>query len=305
MSRIFKTLYQVADVRTPAKAREVALRRTLEALRQPRQEEDLLEQAIPTTEKKNANRLEILCQELRSQQRLEDAAAPGIVPETQRPAAFFSGENFQLVRRLFLAAGDEAPRAVVFCTVEQGNARNWIGAQVAELLTYHTNSSVCIVDADVANPSLHTYFGVENAEGLARAVLGRGSVQEFARPVGPSGLHLISAGALPPGADSSSLLSSGRLDARISELRARFGYLVVNGPPATGNCVAAYLAAITDGVILVVEPSFSPRQAAREAKENIEAAGGRLLGAVLWRRALLPSSRMASPRTPTKPGHTS
>jgi len=301
MSRIIKTLYQVADVRTPARAREVALSRTLEALRQPRQEEELLEQAIPTTGKKNAGSLEILCQTLRSQQRLEDAGAPGVVPETQRPPAFFSGENFQLVRRLFLAAGDEVPRAVVFCTVEKGNARNWISAQVAELLTYHTHSSVCIVDADVANPSLHTYFGVENSEGLAQAVLERGSVQEFSRPVGPSGLRLISAGTLPPGADCNSLIGSGRLDARISELRAGFGYVVVDAPPATSNCVAA----ITDGVILVVEPSFTPRQAAREAKEGIEAAGGHLLGAVLWRRALLPSNRMASPRTRTKPGHTS
>ncbi len=225
-------------MRTPARAREVALSRTLEALRQPRQEEELLEQAIPTTGKKNAGSLEILCQTLRSQQRLEDAGAPGVVPETQRPPAFFSGENFQLVRRLFLAAGDEVPRAVVFCTVEKGNARNWISAQVAELLTYHTHSSVCIVDADVANPSLHTYFGVENSEGLAQAVLERGSVQEFSRPVGPSGLRLISAGTLPPGADCNSLIGSGRLDARISELRAGFGYVVVDAPPATSNCVA-------------------------------------------------------------------
>jgi Mrp family chromosome partitioning ATPase len=90
----------------------------------------------------------------------------------------------------------------------------------------------------------------------------------------------------------------------MSELRADFDYVVVNAPPATGNCVAACLAALTDGVILVVEPSFTPRQAAREAKECIEAAGGRLLGVVLSRRALLPTNRMGWLRRRTKPGHT-
>ena len=304
MSRDFLALFQDADLRTQAKAREVALSQTLEALHQSRQEDALLQQAIPATDKKSANSLDMLCQGLRSRQRLEGAAVPAVVPKTQRPSAFFSGENLQLVRRLFLAAGDEAPRAVVFCTVEQGSARNWISARVAELLICLTQSSVCIVDADLANPSLHTYFGVENGEGLARSVLERGSVQEIARSVGPNGLRLISAGALPPGGDSKSLLTSGRLDAWMSELRADFDYVVVNAPPATGNCVAACLAALTDGVILVVEPSFTPRQAAQEAKECIEAAGGRLLGVVLLRRALLPTNRMGWLRRRTKPGHT-
>jgi Mrp family chromosome partitioning ATPase len=305
VSRIFKALYQIADFRTQAKARGVAFTRTLEALRQPRQKEAFLEPTIPLTEKKNVNALEILCRDLRSQQRLGDPDVPAIVPEARQTSASFSGETFQLVRRLFLAAEDEAPRAVVFSTVDQGNARNWISARVAELLICHTPSSVCIVDADLANPSLHTYFGVENGEGLAQAVLERGTVQEFARSVSPSGLHLISAGALPPGADSQSLLASGRLEARISELRARFGYVVVNAPPATGNCVVAYLAALTDGAILVVEPSLTPRQAAREAKEGIEAAGGRVLGVVLWRRALLPSNRIGISRGRAKPDQTS
>jgi Mrp family chromosome partitioning ATPase len=305
VSRIFKTLYQVADLRPPAKGRGVAFTRILEALRRPREEDALFEPAIPLTEEKNANALEILCRDLRSQQRLQDADVPAIVPEARKTSASFSGETFQLVRRLFLAAGDEAPRAVVFCTVDQGNARNWITARVAELLICHTPNSVCIVDADLANPSLHTYFGVENGEGLAQAVLERGSVQEFTRSVNPSGLHLISAGALPPGADSHSLLTSGRLEGRMSELRARFGYVVVNAPPATGDCVAACLAALTDGAILVVEPSLTPRQAAREAKEGIEAAGGRVLGVVLWRRALLPSNRIDMAIGRAKPDQTS
>jgi Mrp family chromosome partitioning ATPase len=41
---------------------------------------------------------------------------------------------------------------------------------------------------------------------------------------------------------------------------------------STGS-ITTHLAALVDGVILVVEPSFTPQQAAREAKDNIEAAG--------------------------------
>lgn len=286
MSRIFKMMYQVSDLGARAEDKEAAWRQTLEPLRYPEQEEQLSQRALPPTEKRSTSPLHVPYQALRGRQVLCD-------------------ETFQLFCRLFLAAGDRAPRAVVFCAVEEGNAHNWISARVAELLACHTRSSVCIVDANLANPSLHTYFGVEKGEGLAEGILERSSVQGYARAVGMSGLHLISAGALAPQMDSDALVASGCLDAWISELRAGFGHVVVNAPPAPGNGVTSYLAALTDGVVLVVQASLTPQRAAREAKEHIEAAGGRLLGVVLWRRSLLSLNRTGSSRRGPKPGNNS
>jgi protein-tyrosine kinase len=305
MSQIFKAMYQVPDLGTRVEDREAAWRRTLEALRDPEQEEELLQPTIPSTERGSSNPFQVPYQERRSQQALAGAAAPAAALEVQRHSAFVRDETFQLVRRLFLAVGEKAPRAVVFCAVEAGNVHNLISARVADLLACHTHSSVCIVDANLADPSVHTYFGVENGEGLAEGILERGSVQGFARSVGPNGVRLISAGALPPEVDSDALVTSGRLDAWISELRAGFRYVVVNAPPVPGNCLTSRLAALTDGVILVVQPSFTPREAARQAKEDIEAAGGRLLGVVLWRRALLSLNRSGSSRKGPKSGKNS
>jgi Mrp family chromosome partitioning ATPase len=295
MSQIFKAMYQVPDLGTRIEDREAAWRRTLEVLRNPEQEEELLQPTIPPTNQISTSSFQVPYQARRSQQALAGTATPA-APGTQRHSAFLRDESFQLVRRLFLTAGDKAPRAVVFCAVEGGNAHSLISARVAELLAWHTHSSVCIVDANLADPSLHAYFGVENGEGLAEGILERSSVQGFARSVGPNGLRLISAGALPLEVDSNALVTSGRFDAWISELRAGFRYVVVNAPPVPGNCVTSCLAALTDGVILVVQPSFTPREAARQAKEDIEAAGGRLLGVVLWRRALLSLNRSGSSR---------
>src|SRR5438270_368747 len=193
MSRIFRTMYQVPDLGTGVEERERPWRLTLEALRHPEREEELLQQAIP-----------------------------------------------------------------------------------------------------LAKPSLHTYFGVENREGLAEGILERGSIQELAQSVGANGVRLISAGARSAEVDPHALVTSGRLAARISELAAGFGYVLLDAPPGLGNRVTSCLAALADGVILLVQPSFTPRQAARQAKENIEATGGRLLGVVLWRHPLLSSNQTAS-----------
>ena len=58
----------------------------------------------------------------------------------------------------------------MFCGVDQGEGRDWICAQTAELLANLKQSSICIVDANVTSPSLHAYFGVANRRGLSAAV---------------------------------------------------------------------------------------------------------------------------------------
>ena len=289
MSRIFKTMYQVPDLGKGMEERERPWWLTLEALRHSEQEEEL-------AEKPSTNSFQPLYQAPSSQQALGSAAGPAAALITPLHFAFPSDETFQLVRRLFLVAGDNAPRAVVFCTVEGSNAPSLISARAAELLARYTHRSVCLVDADLASPSLHTYFGVENRAGLAEGILERSSIQELARSVGANGVRLISAAALSAKMDSDALIASGRLQAWISQLRAGFGHVLVNAPPALGDRFTSCLAALTDGVILLVEPNFTPQQAARQAKEDIEAAGGRLLGVVLWRRPLRPLNRTGSSR---------
>jgi Mrp family chromosome partitioning ATPase len=282
-------MYQVPDLGAGMEERERPWWLTLEALRHSEQEEELRQQAIPAATQPPD-------QAPRSQQALASAAGPAAALITPRHFAFSSDETFQLVRQLFLAAGDNAPRVVVFCTVEGSNADSLISARAAELLAHHTRRSVCLVDANLANPSLHTHFGVENREGLAEGIVKRSSIQELARPVGANGVRLISAGVLSAKMDSDALIASGHLRAWISQLRAGFGHVLVNAPPALGDRVTSCLAALTDGVILLVEPNFTPQQAARQAKEDIEAAGGRLLGVVLWRRPLRSLSRTGSSR---------
>jgi Mrp family chromosome partitioning ATPase len=271
--------------------------RIFEMLRQAQRDQELLKRASQPAVS-NSRNFHVLHQAGKDQQLFESpapsvAAPPQLAPP---PAGIFRGETFKLVQQLFLTTGSPAPRSVAFCAVEPGNERDWICARAAELLASHTKASICIVDANVANPSLHTYFGVENGRGLATAMIEPGPVKNFTRRVSKGRLRLLSAGVPPPGADANRALASERLGARMAELRASFDHVLVDAPPATGNSVAAYLGSLTYGVILIVEPSFTPRQAARELKEEIEASGGHVLGVVLHRRALPFSDRIDSRR---------
>lgn len=262
--------------------------RHFELLRQVRRGKALLQQAQSSTPT-NSRNFEVLRQaklDRRLFERVDNSLAEAIEPVPQRGAGFSHGETFKLVQRLFLTASAAGPRAVLFCPAAPASDRDWTCANVADLLTVHAQGSVCIVDANLANPSLHTFFKVENHRGLAEAILDAGPIGEFVKPLGRGNLSLLSAGVLQRGMKPESVMSSERLRARMGELRASFDYVVMDAPSTSENPSTAYLASMADGAILVVEPSFTPRQEACLAKESIEAAGGQVLGVVLHRRML-------------------
>ena len=278
-----------------------------ELLREAQQERVLLERSIASTAT-NSRNFEVLRLARKDDRLFEARASRAAVPTEAapaRPAEFSHDETLSLVQRLFLSAGAAAPRAVVFCAVDQGSGRNSICARVAELLASHTQRSVCIVDANLESPGVHEYFKVENHRGLAGALSEPGPIKDFTRSLGPGGLELMSAGVLPPGADSRAVLASGRLRARMLEIRASFDYVVVDASPAAGSSVTGCWAGLADGVVLIVEPSFTPRQTAREVKGDIEAAGGRVLGVVFHRRVLASPDHTAPPERSSKPARNS
>src|SRR6266550_4721465 len=84
----------------------------------------------------------------------------------------------RLVQRLFLMPGSY--KAVVFSAIDAGNGCSWMTVRCAELLASQTNASVCIVDANLRAPSLHTHFGTPNHRGLTDAIVQGGKLRDFA-----------------------------------------------------------------------------------------------------------------------------
>ncbi len=263
-----------------------------EMLQQAQRDQELLRQSAPPAANHSRN-LDVLHRAGKDQQLFD---LP-LVSETSQtdpeppPTGFSRGETYKFVQHLFMAASSMSPRAVVFCGVDNEEGRDWICAETAELLANVKQGSICVVDANVMNPSLHTYFGVENGRGLSAAVVESGPVMDFTHQIGQGRLRLLNAGEPSLGLNSGPLVAAARLAGRIRELRTSFDFVLVNAPPATRDSVTSYLGSLADGIVLIVEPSFSSRQATREVKEEIEAAGGRVLGVILHRRALSLSDR--------------
>jgi Mrp family chromosome partitioning ATPase len=191
------------------------------------------------------------------------------------------------VQRIFLTPerADDVVRSAVFAAVDTSQGTQLVSAASAEVLAGSVVGRVCLVDANLAAPSLHGLYGVANEGGLAQLLTGKGHVRDYARRLsqGPqSSLWLVPAGVLPDGdpAELTGELSPGRLQ----ELMNAFDIVLFEAPCVRENPTASILGGFVDGVVLVAEANVTRRHTARAAAESLRASGARVLGAVLNNR---------------------
>jgi Mrp family chromosome partitioning ATPase len=217
---------------------------------------------------------------------VEPTAVPLPDFSTSTPALEIEGmardEVTKLVHRLFLRPGAESPRQVILTGTESGTGCTWICAHAAEILAAQVNRSVCVVDCNLASPSLHHEFRVENHFGLSNSLLEEGPIRQFARQLSRRNLWLLSCGASDENARD--LLTSERMRMRMSELRAEFDYVLMDVAPFNVCNHGTVLGGFADGVVLVLKANSSRRDSTWEITQQLQASNVRVLGAVLNQR---------------------
>lgn len=209
--------------------------------------------------------------------------APVLVDRPAKSVRVGEEEVLKLVQRVFRASNTDAPRLVVFSGIGHGDGCSWIAANAALTLARQTTASVCVVDANLRTPSLHRFFDMENHYGLAESVVQPGSTRKFARQIGGSNLWVLTCGSLPLQSPAAALSSEG-MRARLADLRSEFDYVLVDTSPTNLYADAITLGRLADGIILVLQSNTTRREAALKAKEGLETANVRLLGAILNKR---------------------
>jgi Mrp family chromosome partitioning ATPase len=191
-------------------------------------------------------------------------------------------ETIKLVQRVFVFPNSHAPRVVVFSSVDEDNSSSEICSLAGQVLATQVSGSVCLVDANLREPSLHRLLGVSKFPGLAEAAVKPGPIKNFAVRIAGGNLWLV-----PPGSSAAEvrgLFASDRLLSRMFELSKEFAYVLIDAPSISSSADVVLLGQMAEGVILVVEANSTRRQAARRAKETFEGAKVRLLGAILNNR---------------------
>jgi Mrp family chromosome partitioning ATPase len=78
--------------------------------------------------------------------------------------------------------------------------------------------------------------------------------------------------------------STERYRERFADLREAFDYILISAPPLNHETEATLVGQLADGIVLIVEANHTRRETVRRAKEQLESAKVKLLGAVLDQR---------------------
>lgn len=184
----------------------------------------------------------------------------------------------KLAAGLHQAQSERGVKLVLVTSPNPGEGKSLTTANLALTLSESYQRRVLLVDADLRRASQHEIFGVDCDSGLSEG-LGRASALRLPVIEITPRLSLLTSGR--PMADPTTALSSALMQEVLETARASYDWTIVDTAPVGMLTDAKLLAAMVDGVVLVIEAGVTAYQ---DAERAIDAVGrDRVFGVVLNR----------------------
>ena len=193
-----------------------------------------------------------------------------------------AAEAFRTLRsNLEFASVDSPIRTLLVTSAMPGEGKTVTASNLA-IVFAQTGRRVLLVDADLRKPGVHAAFNIVNGRGLTTILRGvEDDVATVTHTTEEDNLRVLTAGPLPP--NPAELLGSQRMRTVLDRLKADADLLILDSPPVQAVTDSAILSSYVDGTLLVIDARRSRRRAVRLARETLERAGAKVLGAVLNR----------------------
>ncbi len=172
---------------------------------------------------------------------------------------------------------DEPIRSLVITSPATDDGKSIVAANLAVTMAQSGRRTI-LVDSDLRRPTLHSLFDLDAEPGLTNVVLGEVEVLPL-QETSVENLFLLASGPKPP--NPADMLGSKRIDTLITELTGEADFVLFDAPPAIAVTDAAVLGVKVDGALLVISAGKTRREHAELAKETLEKARVRIVGATL------------------------
>jgi len=213
------------------------------------------------------------------------------IPQVTKPSGVFKApssrpqfaEAFRYLRTNLLSLPQE-PLRTLLVTSPGPNEGSDIVATNLSIALAQSGRRVWLVECDLRKPTLSSTWASRQMRGrldigLAEFLRGEKSVTLDACRTAVDNLWFLPAGVRP--SDPAELLSNGQMGAFLKRSGDNVDVLVLLAPPLQAAADAAILASRVDGVLLVVQATATPRDAAHWAREQLEGVGANVLGVVV------------------------
>ncbi len=203
---------------------------------------------------------------------------------SHRQPASSASEAYRGVRTsLFFSSPERQARVVA---VTSGSAEAGKSTTVSNLACVMAQNQrrVLLVDADLRRSTVHRTYRVNAEVGLSTVLAGRCSLEDAVQSPGLDGgsleyLDVLPAGPAPP--NPAELLDSDAMRSVLEGARERYDAVLLDTPPVLFAADASIVAAMADGVILVVKSGQNSRSLVRRSHQRLGEVNARVLGGVL------------------------
>ncbi|HEX6384419.1 MAG TPA: CpsD/CapB family tyrosine-protein kinase [Anaerolineae bacterium] len=172
---------------------------------------------------------------------------------------------------------DNPIRTLVVTSPAVGEGKSTTVANLAVTMAQSGRRTI-LVDCDLRRPSIHELFDLSSAPGLTNLVLDEVDKPPLQQTT-VENLWLLASGPPPP--NPADMLGTRKVDQVIETLADMADIVLFDAPPVIAVTDAAVLGAKVDGVLLVVSAGKTRREHAERAKELLEKARVRIVGATL------------------------
>ena len=191
----------------------------------------------------------------------------GATPVLPFEEASQAGEQYRMLRTR-IVQHHRYPQTIVVSSAQPRDGKSITTLNLAGALSLKGDARVLLIDGDFRHPAIWQLLGLEEKPGLADVLEGKAQLHEaIVQAREYPNLFVLPAGK--PQSNASELLDSDAFDAVFERLKRMFKYLIVDSPPIASVADYDLLAAASDGVILVIRPDHTNRQACRKALDSI------------------------------------
>ena len=195
-------------------------------------------------------------------------------------AEFQAAEAFKTLRTNILFSGMET-KVIGLTSFSEGEGKSTIAFQLAASLA-QAGKKVLLIDADLRKSVLAARLKTGGKmQGLSHLLSGMANMKDLLNSTDIPGLYILFAGARVP--NSAELLGSEGFARMIRAVRDVFDYVIVDVAPLGQVVDCAVIASVLDGILMVIDSTNNSRRLEKRLKNQLEMAGGKILGAVLNR----------------------
>jgi protein-tyrosine kinase len=208
------------------------------------------------------------------------ARQPVLVTETDPNS--IEADAYRTVRaNIELMSDAGAVRRIAITSAAGGDGKSTTAANLA-VVAAQGGRRVCLIDGDLRRPALHDVFGLSNVDGLALALEQGKPLHAVARLSDIENLSIVVAGRGTEETSFHDLFTPQRLETLLRESEAAFDLVLFDSPPVV-LAETLGIAAVCDGVILVVRAGSIPFGVLRRAVGQVRQVKGKVLGVLLNR----------------------